>query len=66
MLSILYAKVSSELMDDDFAAFGEIVEIVRPLLHHAPPLGKVSSVIVGGADLVALVMDEIRLHRTTV
>ena len=47
---------SPKLMDEDFAAFGEIVEIVRPLLHHATPLGKVLSVIVCSAHVVALVM----------
>jgi hypothetical protein len=29
------------------------VEIVRPLLHHAPALGEVLRVVVGGADLIA-------------
>ena len=50
---------SPELMDDDFAAFGEIVEIVRPLLHHATPLGEVLGVVVGGANLVAFVMGKL-------
>jgi hypothetical protein len=38
---------------------GKIVEIVRPLLHHATPLGEVLGVIVGGANLVAFVMGKL-------
>jgi hypothetical protein len=32
---------SLELMDDDLTGFGKIVEIVRPLLHHASTLWQV-------------------------
>src|SRR5262245_36934005 len=32
----------------------QLVEIVRPLLHHAPTLGEVLGVVVGGADFTAL------------
>jgi hypothetical protein len=46
-------------MDDDLSAFGKIVEIVRPLLHHTPALGEVLRVIVGGADFVAFVMGKL-------
>jgi hypothetical protein len=46
---------ASKLMDDNLSVFGKIVETVRPLLHHAPALGQVLRVIVGGADLVAFV-----------
>jgi hypothetical protein len=35
------------------------VEIVRRLLHHAPALGEVFRVVVGGADLVAFVMGKL-------
>src|ERR1700730_8660809 len=44
---------ASKMMNDNLSVFGKIVEIVRPLLHHAPALGQVLRVIVGGADLVA-------------
>jgi hypothetical protein len=47
---------ASKTVDDDLIAFGKIVEIVRPLLHHATSLEEVLGVIVGGADLVALVV----------
>jgi hypothetical protein len=47
---------ASKRMDDNLSVVGEIVEIVSPLLHHFPPLGEVLRVVVGGADLVALVM----------
>ena len=47
---------ASKMMDDNLSVFGKIVETVRPLLHHAPALGEVLGVVVGGADLVALVM----------
>jgi hypothetical protein len=50
---------ASKTMDDDFTAFGKIVEIVSPLLHHAPALGMVLRVVVGGADLVAFVMGKL-------
>jgi hypothetical protein len=46
-------------MDDNPSAFGKIVEIVRPLLHHAPALGEVLRVVVGGADFVAFVMGKL-------
>jgi hypothetical protein len=50
---------ASKTMDDNLSAFGKIVEIVRPLLHHAPALGEVLSVIVSGANVVALVMGKL-------
>jgi hypothetical protein len=34
-------------MDDNLSAFGKIVEIVGPLLHHLSPLGKMRRPIVG-------------------
>jgi hypothetical protein len=37
----------------------QLVEIVRPLLHHATSLGEVLRVVVGGADLVAFVMGKL-------
>jgi hypothetical protein len=50
---------SPELTNDDLSTIGKIVEIVSPLLHHATTLGEVLGVIVGGADLVALVMGKL-------
>ena len=50
---------ASKMMDDNLSVFGKIVEIVRPLLHHTPALGKVLSVIVCSADFVALVMGKL-------
>jgi hypothetical protein len=47
---------ASKMMDDNLSVFAKIVETVRPLLHHATPLGEVLGVIIGGAHLVALVM----------
>jgi len=47
------------MMDDNLSVFGKIVETVRPLLHHAAALGEVLRVVVGGADLVALVMGKL-------
>ena len=41
----------SKMMDDDLSVFGEIVETVRPLLHHATPLGEVLGVIIVGGLL---------------
>jgi hypothetical protein len=46
-------------MDDNLSLFGKIVEVVRPLLHHFPPLGEVLSVIVSGANVVALIMGKL-------
>ena len=46
-------------MDDDFAVFGKIIETVRPLLHHAPALGEVLGVVVGGANFVAFVVGKL-------
>ena len=50
---------ASKMMDDNLSVFGKIVEIVRPLLHHTPALGEVLRVVVGGANLVALVMGKL-------
>jgi hypothetical protein len=33
-------------MDDNLSTFGKIVKIVRPLLHHAPALGKMRHPVV--------------------
>jgi len=52
---------ASKLMDDNLSVFGKIVKIVRPLLHHAPTLGQVLRVVVGGADLIAFVMGKLAL-----
>ena len=41
---------ASKMMDDNLSVFGKIVEIVRPLLHHAAALGEVLRVVVGGAE----------------
>jgi hypothetical protein len=38
---------ASKTMDDNLSAFGKIVEIVGPLLHHLSPLGKMRRPIVG-------------------
>ena len=51
-----WLRGASKMMDDNLTAFGEIVEIVSPLLHHAPALWQVLRVIVGGANLVAFVL----------
>jgi hypothetical protein len=37
---------ASKTMDDNLSAFGKIVKIVRPLLHHAPALGKMRHPVV--------------------
>jgi hypothetical protein len=50
---------ASKMMDDNLSVFGKIVEIVRPLLHHTPALGKVLGVVVGGADFIAFVMGKL-------
>ena len=52
-------RSASKMMDDNLSVFGEIVETVRPLLHHSPPLGKVLRVVLGGADFVAFVMGKL-------
>jgi hypothetical protein len=50
---------ASKMMDDNLSVFGKIVEIVCPLLHHAPALGEVLRVVVGGANLVAFIMGKL-------
>jgi hypothetical protein len=50
---------ASKMMDDNLWVFGKIIEIVRPLLHHAPAFGQVLRVVVGGTDLVAFVMGKL-------
>ena len=52
-------RSASKMMDDNLSVFGKIVEIVRPLLHHAQTLWQVLRVIVGGANLVAFVMGKL-------
>jgi hypothetical protein len=37
---------ASKMMDDNLWVFGKIIEIVRPLLHHATPLGKMRHPVV--------------------
>jgi hypothetical protein len=54
---------SPELTNDHLSTTGKIVEIVRPLLHHAPALGEVLRVVVGGTDLVAFVMGKLAFAR---
>ena len=50
---------ASKMTDDNLSVFGEIVETVRPLLHHAAALGEVLRVVIGGADFVAFVMGKL-------
>jgi hypothetical protein len=52
---------ASKMINDNLSVFGKIVERVRPLLHHAPALGEVLRVVVGGADLIAFVMGNLAL-----
>ena len=49
---------ASKMMDDNLWVFGKIIEIVRPLLHHAATLGEILRVIVGGSNAIANLFPE--------
>src|SRR5271170_1655144 len=51
----------AEIMHDDLSTIDKIVEIVGPLLHHAASLGKILCMIIGGTNLVALVVGKLTL-----